>query len=47
MDDADAFVVVGIADRAEHHGPDAVHADLDPGSAESAIAHSHALNPRI
>src|SRR5215472_15102333 len=39
VDDAGAVVVVRVADRAEHHGAEALHADLDAGAAERSIAH--------
>jgi hypothetical protein len=38
VDDPDGVVVVGVADRAEHHGAQAVDADLDAGAAEYAVA---------
>jgi hypothetical protein len=44
VDDADAVVVVGVADVTEHHGAQAVHAHLDAGAAQSAVTHSHARN---
>ena len=43
VDDPGAVVVVGVADRAEHHGAEAVDADLDAGAAEDAIAHVNSL----
>jgi hypothetical protein len=39
VDDADAFVVVGIGQSAEHHRPQAIRADLDAGFSERAILH--------
>jgi hypothetical protein len=46
VDDADAVVVVGVSDRAEHHGAEAVRTYLDTGAAQSAVAHGHASHPR-
>ncbi len=37
MDDSDAVLMVGVADGTEHHRAERVRADLDPGSAESAV----------
>ena len=34
-----ALVVVGVAPRAEHHGPEAERADLHTGPAERAVLH--------
>jgi hypothetical protein len=42
VDDPDALVVVGVAEGAEHHGPQAVGAHLDTGTAQGAVAHGHA-----
>ena len=39
VDDPRALVVVGLAPRAEHHGAEAVLADLDPGASERSHAH--------
>jgi hypothetical protein len=39
VDDADAVVVVGIAQSAEHHRAQAVRADLDAGSSQRAVLH--------
>ena len=38
MDDADAVVVVGIAQSAEHHRAQAIGADFDPGFPERDTA---------
>jgi hypothetical protein len=38
VDHANALVMIGVADRAEHHRPQALNADLDPRAAERAIA---------
>ncbi len=40
MDDLDAVVVVAVAPGAEHHRPEAVAADLDPGGAERGAFHA-------
>jgi hypothetical protein len=40
VDDADAVVVVGIAERPEHHRPETQGADLDAGAAEGAVFHA-------
>src|ERR1700730_6700165 len=39
MDDPHGIVVVGISERAEHHGAEAEGTDLDSGVTENAIAH--------
>jgi len=39
VDDADAVVVVGVADRPEHHRAEAIGADLDAGFSERAVVH--------
>ena len=39
VDDLDAVVVVAVAPGAEHHRPEAVAADLDPGGAERGAFH--------
>jgi hypothetical protein len=38
VDDASALVVIGVADRAEHHRAQALDADFHPSAAERAIA---------
>jgi AcrR family transcriptional regulator len=43
MNDADGFVVIGIADRPEHHGAQTVGANLDAAATERAVLHLHLL----
>ena len=40
VDDLDAVVVVAVAPGAEHHRPEAVAADLDPGGTERGAFHA-------
>src|SRR5690606_21400361 len=40
VDDLDRVLVVGVAERAEHHGAQRERADLDPGAAEGAVLHA-------
>ena len=47
VDDADAVVVVGVAPRAEHHGAEAVAADLDPGRPECRAVHAQEATHRL
>jgi hypothetical protein len=46
VDDLDAVVMVRVAVGAEHHRPQAVSADLDPGAAEYPVVHDHMQNAR-
>jgi hypothetical protein len=39
VDDPDAFVVIGVADAAEHHRPQAIGAHFDAGPTKRAILH--------
>jgi hypothetical protein len=39
VNDLDAVVGVGVAERAEHHGTQAIGGDLDAGAAQGARAH--------
>ena len=43
VDDPYAVVVVGVADGAEHHGSEAVHAHLDAGAPQDAVSHGTGL----
>ena len=43
VDDPDRIVVIGIAPRSEHHGPETEGADLDAGSTQ--CAHLHRADP--
>src|SRR5207249_7574648 len=45
MDHADALVLVGIAPGAEHHGSQAMRADLDTGPAKGAVFHDRGSPP--
>jgi hypothetical protein len=44
VDHADAVVVIAVADRAEHHRPEALDAHLDSRAAEHAVAHPTLLS---
>lgn len=41
VDDADTRTFVGIGHFAEHHGPQAIRADLDAGASKWSVLHGH------
>ena len=43
-DDPDRLILIGVSHGAEHHGAEAVGADLDAGAAKRTILHLHTLS---
>ena len=46
VDDPDPFVMIGVRPTAEHHGAEAIGADLDACGSECAVAHGAHLTER-